>query len=415
MMIRSLVVIAVVLLGISSAQTLRIFASETQQQAIQKLVDDYIAETGTAVEIELGGATTEQRTQYLSTVLTAQSGEIDVYLFDVVNPLQFAATGWLEPLNSYFESEAAMQEYLSGFLPSVVQTNLIDGTLYGIPAWTDTRFLYYRTDLLEKYGFEPPKTWEELKEQALAITEGEGNPELQGFNYQGAAIEGTNCTFLEALWTAGGDWRDADGTITVDGDAGRRALEWYQDTLDSGITVPTIAEMTTDLSRQAFQSGNAVFMMNWSYAWARFQNDEDSLVKGNVGLAPIPVFDTNAPATCVGGFQWGINPYSENKEGAFALIQYLSSEESQRYLAAQWSQAPARANLYEDADVLAAAPQFGDFYEVIVNARPRPQTEFYTDVSDLVRTSVNAFLAGSEDIDATLQDIQVGLEDIFAQ
>jgi multiple sugar transport system substrate-binding protein len=415
MVIRYVVLSFVLILGLSSAQTLRIFASETQQQAIQKLVDDYVAETGTQVEIELGGATTEQRTQYLSTVLTAQSGEIDVYLFDVVNPLQFAATGWLEPLNAYFESEAAMQEYLSGFLPSVVQTNLIDGTLYGIPAWTDTRFLYYRTDLLEKYGFEPPKTWEELKEQALAITEGEGNPDLQGFNYQGAAIEGTNCTFLEALWTAGGDWRDADGNITVDSDQGRRALEWYQDTLDSGITVPTIAEMTTDLSRQAFQNGNAVFMMNWSYAWARFQNDEDSAVKGNVGLTQIPVFDDNTPATCVGGFQWGINPYSENKEAAFQLIQYLANEESQRYLAAQWSQAPARANLYEDADVLTAAPQFQEFYDVIINARPRPQTEFYTDVSDLIRTSMNAFFAGSEDIGTTLQDMQAGLEDIFAQ
>lgn len=150
MTIRYVVLSIVLLLGVLSAQTLRIFASETQQQSIRKLVDDYIAETGTQVEIELGGATTEQRTQYLSTVLTAQSGEIDIYLFDVVNPLQFAATGWVEPLNAYFESEEAMQEYLSAFLPGVVQTNLIDGTLYGIPAWTDTRFLYYRTDLLRE-------------------------------------------------------------------------------------------------------------------------------------------------------------------------------------------------------------------------------------------------------------------------
>jgi multiple sugar transport system substrate-binding protein len=418
MVIRKFVLAALLLgilsIGVSSAQTLRIFASETQRDSIQALVDKFTEETGTPVEIEMGGATTEQRTQYLSTVLTAQSGDIDIYLFDVVNPLQFAATGWVEPLNEYFESEATMQEYLSAFLPGVVQTNLIDGVLYGIPAWTDSQFLYYRTDLLEKYGFEPPKTWEELKEQALAITEGEANPDLQGFNYQGAAIEGTNCTFLEALWTAGGDWRDAEGKITVDTDEARRVLEWYQDTLDSGITVPTIAEMTTDLSRQAFQAGNAAFMLNWSYAWARFQNDEDSVVKGNVGIAPLPVFDDNASATCVGGFQWGINPYSQNKESAFALIQYLASEESQRYLASEWSQTPARTSLYEDADVLATAPQFGDFYDVIVNARPRPQSEFYTDVSDLIRSSMNAFFAGSEDIDTTLQTMQEGLEDIFA-
>ena len=82
---------------------------------------------------------------------------------------------------------------------------------------------------------------------------------MQGFNYQGAAIEGTNCTFLEALWTAGGDWQAEDGTVTVDSDAGQTALAWYDETLSSGITKPGIAEETTDLSRQAFQAGDAVF------------------------------------------------------------------------------------------------------------------------------------------------------------
>lgn len=405
---------ALCLIGVAQAQTLRIFASPTQRDAIQTLVNRFSEETGIPVEIELGGATTEQRTQYLATVLTARSGEIDLYLFDVVDPLRFAAAGWVEPLNDYFESEAAMMEFLSAFLPGEIETNLIDGVLYGIPAWTDSQFLYYRTDLLEKYGFEPPRTWSELKEQALVILEGEQNPNLQGFNYQGAPIEGTNCTFLQALWSAGGDWRDADGNITVLSDAGRRALEWYQETLDSGITIPTIAEMTTELSRQAFQAGDVVFMLNWSYAWALFQG-EDSAVAGKVAVAPLPTFDEGGPsANCVGGFQWALNPYGNNKALAFELAMYLASEDSQRYLAATWSQIPSRISLYEDPEVLAAAPQFRDFYDVIINARPRPQTEFYGEVSDLIRTTMNAFLAGAMGVEEALETIQFGLEDIFA-
>ncbi len=406
------------LLGVSFAQVRVFIGSTLRPDVIGPILEQFTAETGIETEIEEGGATTEVRDQYLSTILTSRSGDIDLYLMDVVNPPQYAAAGWAEPLGGYFESDAARDEFLEPFLDSVVAANTVDGQLYGIPAWTDAQFLYYRSDLLEKYGFEPPTTWAELKEQALAITEGEGDPNLQGFNYQGAAIEGTNCTFLEALWTAGGDWRAEDGSVTVDSDAGRTALAWYDDTLASGITKPGIAEETTDLSRQAFQAGDVVFMLNWGYAWALFQEGqegEDTQVAGKVGVAPLPAFDGGESATCVGGFQWAMNPFGDSKEEAFQVMQYMASYDAQKELAISASHIPARDALYEDEAVLAAAPQFGQFFDVITNARPRPLTPFYGEVSELIRTNMNAFFARAQDAETTLAQMQSGLEDILEQ
>lgn len=414
--IKRIVVLACALFASAGFAQVRVFIGSTlRPDVIGPILDEFTAETGTETEIEEGGATTEVRDQYLSTVLTSRSGDIDLFLMDVVNPPQYAAAGWAEPLDGYFESEAAKAEFLEPFLDSVVAANTVDDTLYGLPAWTDAQFLYYRSDLLEKYGFEPPTTWPELKEQALTILEGEDDPTLQGFNYQGAAIEGTNCTFLEALWTAGGDWRAEDGSITVDSDAGRRALAWYDDTLESGITKEGIAEETTDLSRQAFQAGDVVFMLNWGYAWAHFQEDEDSAVKGNVGVAPLPAFEGGESATCVGGFQWAINPFSDNKEEAFRVMQHMVSYEAQKTLAIEASHIPAREALYEDEEVLAAAPQFGQFFDVITNARPRPLTPFYGEVSELIRTNMNAFFARAQSADETLAQMQSGLEEILEQ
>jgi multiple sugar transport system substrate-binding protein len=413
---RGLVALVCALLAPYSLAQVRVFIGSTlRPDIIGPILEEFSAETGIETELELGGATSEVRDQYLSTILTSRSGDIDLFLMDVVNPPQYAAAGWAEPLNDYFESDAAREEFLEPFLDSVVEANTVDGTLYGLPGWTDAQFLYYRTDLLEKYGFEPPTTWEELKEQALTIMEGEGDPNLQGFNYQGAAIEGTNCTFLEALWTAGGDWQDEAGNITVDSDAGRTALAWYDETLASGITKPGIAEETTDLSRQAFQAGDVIFMLNWGYAWAHFQEDEDSQVAGNVGVAPLPAFEGGESATCVGGFQWAMNPFSDNKEEAFQVMQHMASYDAQKALAVGASHIPARDALYEDEEVLAAAPQFGQFFEVITNARPRPLTPFYGEVSELIRTSMNAFFARAQSADETLSQIQTGLEDILEQ
>ena len=403
------------LVGLGFAQVRVFIGSTLRPDVIGPILEQFTAETGIQTELEEGGATSEVRDQYLSTILTSRSGDIDLYLMDVVNPPQYAAAGWAEPLDGYFESPEAEQTFLEPFLDSVVEANTVDGQLYGVPGWTDAQFLYYRQDLLDKYGFEPPKSWEELKTQALAITEGEGNPNLQGFNYQGAAIEGTNCTFLEALWTAGGNWQADDGTVTVDSEPGQTALAWYDETLSSGITKPGIAEETTDLSRQAFQAGDVVFMLNWGYAWAHFQEDDDSEVKGAVGVAPLPAFGDNSSATCVGGFQWAMNPFSDNKDEAFQVMQYMASYDSQKQLAIAASHIPARKALYQDQEVLAAAPQFGQFFDVIKNARPRPLTPFYSEVSELIRTNMNAFFARAQDADTTLSEMQSGLTDILEQ
>ena len=379
----------------------------------QRYADAFTAENpDVTISFETGGATSDQQQQYLNTVLSGRSGDIDVFQIDVIRPATFAAAGWAEPLDGYFGSEQEMEAYLGEFLAGPVAADTVDGTLYALPAYTDAMFLYYRADLLEKYGFEPPTTWDELRDQALTILEGEADPNLQGFNYQGAAIEGTVCTFLQPFWSAGGQWMDESGNVTVDTEAGRRALELYQETLDSGITKPNIAETATDNSRQEFQAGHVVFMLNWSYAWSHFQNDDDSTVKGMVGVAPIPAFEGGESYTCVGGWQWALNPYGANKDVAFQVIQHYSSPEFLRDLAIEASRLPVRSALYQDEAVLEANPFFAEFYDVVINARPRPVTPFYTEVSEVIRSAMNAFLAGTLSLDEALSEMQIGLEDV---
>ena len=413
------VLILFVLAAFGFAQTqLTVFIGGQQRpDVIGPLLEQFNAANPDVVAtFEVGGATSDVQQQYLNTVLTSRSGEIDIFLIDVVRPAQYAASGWAEPLNRFFASDAAMMDYLADFLPGPIEANLIDGTLYALPAFTDAQFLYYRADLLEKYGFEPPTTWDELKSQALTIQQQEGDPNLQGFNYQGFAGEGTICTFLEALWSAGGNWTDGAGNVTLQTPEAERVMAWYDDTLASGITVQNIAEMSTDLSRQQFQAGDAVFMLNWGYAWAHFQGNSPQAteVAGNVGVAPLPAFKGFDSATCIGGWQWAINPFSPSKDAAWRLLEFLASPDSQRVLAVEASNIPARQSLYADPAVLAAAPHFGGFYDVIINARSRPVTAFYTDVSEAIRFPMNAFFARQLSADEALAEMQRGVEEALA-
>ena len=413
-----LALVALAAFGLAQTPLTVFIGGQQRPDVIGPLLEQFNAANPDVVAaFEVGGATSDVQQQYLNTVLTSRSGEIDIFLIDVVRPAQYAASGWAEPLNGYFASDAEMMAYLADFLPGPIEANLIDGTLYALPAFTDAQFLYYRADLLEKYGFAPPTTWDELKMQALTIQQQENDPNLQGFNYQGFAGEGTTCTFLEALWSAGGNWTDGAGNVTLETPEAERAMAWYDDTLASGITVQNIAEMSTDLSRQQFQAGNVVFMLNWGYAWAHFQGSSPQAteVAGKVGVAPLPAFEGFDSATCIGGWQWAINPFSANKDAAWRLLEFLASPDSQRVLAVEASNIPARQSLYADDAVLAAAPHFGAFYDVIINARSRPVTPFYNDVSEAIRFPMNAFFARQLPAAEALAEMQRGVEEALAE
>ena len=133
-------------------------------------------------------ADTGQYFDKLRTEFQAGGGDIDVMGADVIWPIQFAAQGWLLDLSDKFpESE---QEK---FLPAPLEASIYEDGIFAVPWYTDAGLLYYRKDLLEQSGISaPPKTWEELKEMAQAVSQRGGNPErlrLPGSQLRGWGVQ----------------------------------------------------------------------------------------------------------------------------------------------------------------------------------------------------------------------------------
>ena len=403
--------------GTSSAAwaqtTLRIFTGGQQRpDVMRKIVDEYEKRTpGVKVEVEVGGATSEQQQQYLNTVMASKDSALDIMLIDVIRPAQFSATNWAEPLDAYLgaEKDAVMAKYL----PAYREANVVGGKVIALPYFADAQFLYYRKDLLEKHGVQPPKTWDELKTGAEKIMKMEGNANLSGFQTAGAPIEGTVCTYLVPLWGAGGGLTDATGKLNLASDAAKKPFQLWTDLKAANITPPNLAEIPTDRIRQNFQAGNLLYGMTWGYVWNRSQNDPDSLVKDKVGVVPLPGFTAGAGATCIGGWQVAISTFSKNKTEAYKLLRYLSSPEVSKMQAIAASHMPVFAEVYTDADVLKANPWFAQALPVVQTARSRPVSAAYPRVSEVIRTNMNAFLAGAKTADAALADMQKDLTPIF--
>jgi multiple sugar transport system substrate-binding protein len=397
------------------AQTanLRIFTGGQQRpDVMRKILDDYqAANPSVKVEIEVGGATSEQQQQYLNTVLAARDSALDVVLIDVIRPAQWAAAQWAEPLDAYLGTEK--DKIMARYLPAYREANIVDGKVIALPYFADAQFLYYRKDLLEKHGVQPPKTWDELKAGAERIMKGEGNANLSGFQTAGAPIEGTVCTYLVPMWGAGGNLTDATGKLALNTEAAKKPFQLWSEMKAANVTPPNQAEIPTDRIRQNFQAGNLIFGMTWGYVWNRSQNDADTTVKGKTGVVPLPGFSADKAATCIGGWQVAVTAFSKNKAEAARLARYLSSPEVAKKQAILASHLPVFPEVYTDPEVLAANPWFKDALPVVQSSRSRPVTPRYTEVSEIIRTNMNAFLAGTKTADAALADMQTRLGAIY--
>jgi trehalose/maltose transport system substrate-binding protein len=361
----------------------------------KQVVDQFVAETGIRVNFIAGPeSATERISQYLE-LLEAGSSEIDVYQIDVIWPGMLGEH--MLDLNSGLADEASQH------FPAIVANNTVDGRLIAIPFFTDVGLLYYRTDLLEKYGYtQPPETWAELEEMAFTIQSGEraeGNPDFWGYVWQGAAYEGLTCNALE--WQAsagGGQIIEVGGLISVNNPqaaaAFTQAAAWI-----GHISPPGITGHQEEDSRSIWQAGNAAFMRNWPYAYAKGQA-ADSLIQDKFAVTLLPTGGVRHADT-LGGWQLAVSRYSQNPEEAIRFVQYMTSSEVQLQRSIAGAFLPTLPALYDHPEALAANPYYQDLKEVFLGgavARPSNITgERYNDVSVAYFTAVHTILTQQQE------------------
>jgi trehalose/maltose transport system substrate-binding protein len=338
----------------------------------------------------------------------AKSPDVDVFMVDVI--WQGIAAPHSVDLKKYFK-----EDEIKAFFPRIIENNTVKGKLVSIPWFTDAGLLYYRTDLLEKYGYkEPPKTWEELAEMAKKIQDGErkgGKPDFQGFVFEGKASESVTCNAIEWVYSyGGGTIVEPDKKVTIDNPKAIKALDTAKSWVGT-ISPPGVTTYGEEEARNIWQAGNAAFMRNWPYAYSLGQ-DPKSPISGKFDVTVLPKGGADGKnAACLGGWQLMVSAYSKAPEAAADLVHYLTTAELQKKHAIDISLLPTLPALYSDPDVLAKNPFFKNLLPVLENAVARPSTVTgadYNQISTAFFQNVNKVLTGG----TTAKDAVVAIEKV---
>lgn len=348
------------------------------------------------------------RLQLYLDALERKSSTPDVLYTDVVWPGILAE--YTVDLKPYTDDEVNL------VMPTAVRNNTVDGRLVALPFSIEVGLLYYRADLLAKYGFKkPPETWDELAQMARRIQDGEraaGRKDFWGYVWQGAQYEGLTCNALE--WQAssgGGKIIEDDGTITVNNPQTVKALKRAKSWVGS-ISPPSVLAFKEADADNIWDSGNAAFQRGWVWRGNATGKLSAAADEGKFGITGLPSGGTGN-VSVLGGQSVAVSKFSVHPREAAELVRYLTSRDVQMWHWKRGSMLPVLTEFYEDPQYLASRPGLERMKDIITGgATTRPSTitgRHYAEVSRAYYSAVHSVLTGEVSAEKAMGDLEAEL------
>jgi multiple sugar transport system substrate-binding protein len=353
--------------------------------------------------LELPESADAQRSQFV-TNLQAKSDRYDVLAIDVIWTAEFAKSGWLLALN---ESDFPLDQELK----TAADTARFENKLWAAPFRTNGGLLFYRKDILDKAGKQPPKTFDELK--ALCPLAQQNN--MGCYAGQFAKYEGLTVNFAEAVQAAGGEIMTDNGTKVALGPQAVQGLSFLSDGFKNGEIPKEAITYKEEEGRRAFMSGKLLFMRNWPYVYGlASKSDPANKVQGKFGVVPLPGF-TGPGSSSLGGLNLAVSAYSKKQKSAVEFLKLASTKEQMKAMSMTSAEPPAWADLYNDPEMVKKFPYLPVLKEGLLAAKPRPITPYYQEVTSAIEEDAYAALQGQKAPDQAINDLTKKLNDIAAQ
>jgi len=334
------------------------------------------------------------------TGMAAKPPAYDAAMIDVIWPDEFIKAGYLLDVTS-----RVTDDMKKNMFPASWNGVTRNGKVYGMPWIMDVKYFMYNQDMLKQAGFSaPPKTWEELVDQAKVIKQkGLAEYPIMGSWAQKEAVV---CDFTVFLFGNGGAFLDASGKPVFNNDKGVQVLTWMKQTLDDGLTNPSAVSADENAVEADFLAGKAAFAVNWLFQYADSNDPSKSQIVGKTAFAPMPVFKAGADAGIKGSSVDGSSSFAvmattPYPDQTWKFLTYLASNEIQTKYSAEML--PVWQNDFEGAaleQLKAATPAnpvtVPAFLAQFPFANERPTVPYYNEGSTALQLAIQEALTGGK-------------------
>ncbi|MBD9444434.1 MULTISPECIES: ABC transporter substrate-binding protein [unclassified Rhizobium] len=391
------------------AESISVFCAPTEFELCTKVADAWKTKTGNEAKINKMPALLDDAIPLYQQLLAAKSKDIDVLFLDVIWLGMFKAN--LLDLKTMIPAADQDKHFTS-----TLNAAKLDGNLVAMPAYMDVGLMFYRKDLLEKYGKQPPKTWDELAATAKEIQDKEraaGNAKMWGYAWQAKSYEGLTCDAIELIASnGGGTIISDDGKVTINTPQAAEAIEKARGWIGS-ISPEGVLNYDEEASRAVFESGDAVFHRNWPYVWGTSHKEGSSIID-KVGVMPLPVGKEGQKSSgCLGPMYYGVSKYSAKPEVAADFVNFITGPEMQKMRAVEATLNPSIQSLYSDPEVLEKIPFLKDNQQAFADSAVRPSGytgTSYNRVSQAFYRATHDVLSGSGDAKDSFASLAKRLE-----
>ena len=250
--------------------------------------------------------------------------------------------------------------------------------------------LYYRQDLLEQAGYEPPETFEQLLQISQALQK-QGLADW-GYVWQGKQYEGLAAMFVEILQGHGAFWVNPDTfEVGLDQPEAIAAVEFLREAIDTKVSPPGVTTYSEEETRRLFENGQTVFLRNWPYVYSLAL---ESPIAGKYTIKPMVHKPGEQSGATLGGWGLGISSTTKHPDAAWEVMQFLSSEASQREFILETGFVPSREVLFNDQAIVAKYNYYPKLLDVVKSSALRPPIAQYAQASDVLQRYLSSAITG---------------------
>ncbi len=340
--------------------------------------------------------------------LTAQTGTYDLIAIPGLWSLEFIYAGYIEPLDEYWNNPDLPSFDIEDYPASILNLVADEEHVYWIPHHGTTQILFYRKDLFEKEGFEPPETYDELFEIAEFFTNNPDYPDLYGFGTTAKQGEWASSTWCTWIWSWGGDFFDENWHPIFNDEKGVASLEAYAEAVQR-FAPPDCPNWGNEEGGAAMQQGRLAMLQMWPQLAAAMEDPEQSEVVGNVGYAPMPKKELCFPR--LGSWGLTISKYSKNKEWAYIYLTEFNSAENVKNI--HWPAGMTVCRLSVVDELAKDSPLLQAVLKSFEHTKERPGIPEITEIIDVWGLAVSRVVTGDADAQTALDDAAIAIEQIL--